>query len=374
MIKNVRNVGTSARVLQQTSTRQASIVLWEREMRARKETFGVELYEVMDRYRSMGKENGGETAPKIAEIFQNCASDIATFKERRKEIQTNLVKSSQPKALCRNTSANSDTSEKTEQVDSATPTSWFQRRMSSSKLRSELVTLEKEMLERQKVFGVEVYDAMAYSVNSYVPADSVVQDLLENAKKDISIPLAKTQQAKKEINDVQTAGEILYSHGQIHEFVHSTPSCWAMLQVNIGIPEVECKHVAYRVCLELASGKSSLESRDATISQRQFQHFQKTYIDNPKGSQEFFHRCVFAAFDEDDNGVLDMEETDKFLDVFYVTGSIFQGDVRLPSKEELKELILKELDENGDGLFSFDEVRSLISGSANKSNTALGGS
>jgi Ca2+-binding EF-hand superfamily protein len=108
------------------------------------------------------------------------------------------------------------------------------------------------------------------------------------------------------------------------------------------------------------------EGQKANITTHQFQQFQKKYVQDPKGSQEFFHRSVYDAFDLDGNGVLDKQETDKFLDTFYMTGSIFEGDDRLPEKEELKKLILEKLDVNGDGEFSFDEIRSLISGSAHR--------
>ena len=57
-------------------------------------------------------------------------------------------------------------------------------------------------------------------------------------------------------------------------------------------------------------------------------------------------------------------ELDKFLDVFYEAGSIFKGDARLPPKEQLRTLIYTKLDQDGDGKLSFEEIHSLISGSA----------
>jgi len=277
----------------------------------------------------------------------------------------------------------SDDSTTNKDSSSSSNKSWFQTRMEqklqqakdvvektqcTSRIRVQLTNLEKEMIERQKKFGIEMFDMMAYMVDNYEAKDPMIHHTFMIAKRDISIPLAKVIQAEKEIHDVRTNGEIRLSHADIYNFISSTPTCWAMLQVNIGMPEEECKFVAYRVSLELASGKRGEESLSATISKKQFQKFQKEYIEDPKGSQEFFHRCVFAVFDEDSNGVLDMQEIDKFLDTFYVTGSIFQGDDRLPDKETLKQVILEELDENGDGLFNFDEIRSLISGSAERRN------
>lgn len=385
LMRNVMIVKESAKMLSQTSTRQAGIALWEREMKGRKEQFGIDLYPVMERYRSMGEKGGGETDPHVVEVFQNCVADISRLLEKRKGLQAELLKMSKPKALCYQTAGESTVSEQSAGSTSSTSStkSWFQMTMehklqkakeavektqSIARIKTRLMGLDKEMNERQKLFGVQVFEVMAYLTDNYEPQDSKIRELFDATKKDIAIPLAKTMQAEKEIHDVRTSGEILLSHADIHNFIAATPTSWAMLQVNIGIPEEECKNVAYRVSLELASGKKGEESRAATISKKQFEKFQRDYITDPKGSQEFFHRCVFAAFDNDANGVLDKEETDKFLDTFYVTGSIFHGDGRLPEKEVLKKTILDELDKNGDGLFDFDEIRSLISGSAARGN------
>lgn len=383
LLHNMWNVGESAKVLQQTSTRQANIARWEKEMKTRKEQFGVDLYAIMERNRSMGRIGGGENDPLVIEVFQNCVADMAKFLTERKSLQSELLQKSKPKTLSYQRSLDSVPSETPDSPVDSSNKSWFQRRMgeklqqakvaiettqSTSRIRTQLTSLEKDMTERQKKFGIDMFEMMAYMVDNYEPHDPQVFRLLLEAKRDIAIPLAKTIQAEKEIHHVLQNGGNLVSHCEIHNFIASSPTCWAMLHVNIGIPEEECKLVAYRVSLELASGKRGEASLTAAITKKQFQKFQKEYIEDPKGNQEFFHRCVFAAFDEDSNGVLDMDEIDKFLDTFYVKGSIFQGDERLPDKETLKNRILEELNENGDGLFNFDEIRSLISGSAERRN------
>eukprot|EP00934_Nitzschia_sp_Nitz4_P009296 Nitzschia sp. Nitz4//scaffold81_size91200//59768//61012//NITZ4_004991-RA/size91200-snap-gene-0.24-mRNA-1//1//CDS//3329558725//9286//frame0 len=379
-LQNVRSVGDSAKALRQVSTRQATIALCEREMKTRKEKFGLDLYVVMERYRSMGKNGGGEVDPEVVQVFTDCVRDISLLLKKRKHLQAELLKKSKPSALCyqQTTGDSTDSGDATISNTKRTTRSWMpgfrlqqakeamEKSQTTSRIKADLAGLDKDIAERQKRFGVEMFEVMAYLVDNYEPKDEETRTLLESTKRDIAAPLARMIKAEKEIHDVQTSGSILVSHRELHDFFSQTPKTWAMLQVNIGISEEECKMVAFRVGLELTSGLHGKQSMEATITQGQFERFKKQYVDDPKGSQEFFHRSVFAAFDEDHDGILNKKETNAFLDTFYVTGSIFQGDDRLPEKHKLNELILSELDENGDGEFSFEEIRSLIGGSAQR--------
>ena len=149
------------------------------------------------------------------------------------------------------------------------------------------------------------------------------------------------------------------------DYVKSHAELWAMLGVNLGIEEQKCEDIATRVAFELACGKQGRESfRVSSITGRQWNEFRKKYINDPKGTQEFFHRTVFATFDENYSSSLDEAQLDHFLDTFYTAGSIFKGDARLPEKEKLRALVYEKLDVDHDGNLSFEELRSLISGSA----------
>ena len=362
--------------------RQAGCALWEREMRIRKEAFGLELFSLMERNYNMGKEGGGETEKSVVAVFLNCLEEIVAITKKRNILQLHITKNTPKKTLSmrmqipKDRLSNDDSFASLSSTEStAGPTNWFQKRMKQAQdavnrnqqngqMRKDIDHLEKQITERKKKFGIAMFEVMVFMIDNYVPSDPQIRELLVAARKDVQGPLDRTIQAEREIHEIRTVGEVLVSYQEIRHFVEKTPSSWAMLQVNLGIPEDECKNVAYHVCLELSSGLPSQEAANKKITKRQFERFKKNYIDDPKGSQEFFHRTVFGAFDNNQNGVLDKEETDKFLDTFYVTGSIFQGDHRLPEKEVLKELIWKQLDENGDGEFTFDEIRSLISGSA----------
>lgn len=154
------------------------------------------------------------------------------------------------------------------------------------------------------------------------------------------------------------------SRDEINNFVASNSKLWAMLSVNLNRPENECQAVATRVAMELASGLQGEEALQTELTKDQFHQFRKQYILDPKGSQEFFHRAVFATFDVDNNSFLDEDELESFLDTFYQSGSIFQGDLRLPPKAELKQSILDKFDTEGDRRLCFDRVRGVISGTA----------
>lgn len=182
----------------------------------------------------------------------------------------------------------------------------------------------------------------------------------------LSVPELKARaKSSQEFKAIDLNHNQLACRDEMANYVASKAELWAMLSVNIpSLTEDDCRQIATRVVMELASGVSGPAAQEAELTSRQFHQFKKHYILDPRGSQEFFHRTVFAAFDADGNASLDENELDKFLDIFYEAGSIFKGDARLPKKHALKQLIYDKLDTNGDGVFSFDEIRSLISGSA----------
>ena len=172
------------------------------------------------------------------------------------------------------------------------------------------------------------------------------------------------QESHKEFAKIDSTGTKRACKDKIGAFVASNSELWAMLSVNLDMSEDDCKLIATRVAMELATGLKGDDAMESEIDKHQFHKFRKHYILDPKGSQEFFHRSVFATFDADQNHYLDEMELDQFLDTFYKSGSIFKGDVRLPEKAELKRLILNKHDKNKNRRLSFDSVRGIISGAA----------
>ena len=164
------------------------------------------------------------------------------------------------------------------------------------------------------------------------------------------------------------------SRQELFKYIEANANLWAMLAVNLNLPEQQCREIATEVAYNLAK---QIKQRDKTNKQHdqnlalsdreptvaEIQAF-IDFIKDPKGEQEFFHRTVCQAFDLDGNGYLDPDELDKFLDIFYEADSIFKGDARLPPKQELKKRIMTEFDTNGDGKLDFHELQPVISGGA----------
>ena len=52
------------------------------------------------------------------------------------------------------------------------------------------------------------------------------------------------------------------------------------------------------------------------LTEEEFKYFHDKYIVSPEGSHEYFLRTIFAVFDVNGDGVLEMREVDHFLDLF----------------------------------------------------------
>lgn len=160
---------------------------------------------------------------------------------------------------------------------------------------------------------------------------------------------------------------------EFYTYIDEHAELWAMLGVNLGLDDKKCKLVAVDVAFNMVVKKhirdESLRRRSytdqgmLTMDHEQFFKFQEI-VSSPQGQLEFFHRTVFQAFDQDNNGLLDADELDAFLETFYSADSIFKGDARLPTKEILKKIVKEKFDADGDGELSFDEIHCIISGKA----------
>ena len=135
-----------------------------------------------------------------------------------------------------------------------------------------------------------------------------------------------------------------------------------MLAENCNIPEEKCRQIARDTAAFMAKKTSSKKGFRAIFrndkkrlpTTEEFTKFHRKISLEPEYAMEFFYRTVFRAYDEDENGYLESNEIDRFINVFYETGSIFKTDYPLPDKKQLKATLLKDFDENQDGKLEFE--------------------
>jgi hypothetical protein len=356
-----------------------TVTACEVEINTRKQQFGIDAFHIMNQNREAGGSTGGEVEPLLVEIFADAVTDIIFLIEKQQHKQDHPVNVGKFGLTFSADNGDGDESAGNscmrnsphyceQQAWGPRLTRWMGLKTSQqdnevNKLRSELNDMSQAIRNRKRAFGVEVYDAIVSLGESFRPNDCELGDTFDATKRDIQDLTDRIKEAKTALEKCGSS----VSHDELRDFVHNHPQFWAMLSVNCQLPEEKCQEITFRVALEFVTGCSGDCALDATMTKSCFQHFQR-YLKEPKGQQEFFHRSVFMAFDDDWNGVLDGVETDKFLDTYYRSGSIFEGDKRLPSqKEDLKKMILKQkqvnVEQTGDNdIFTYQEIRSLISG------------
>ena len=171
----------------------------------------------------------------------------------------------------------------------------------------------------------------------------------------------------REFQELDTDGDGNLRKRDLNVFIENHAELWAMLGVNLGISDARCREIAKDVIISLINTSSGRGTAiDFTIDEQQFEAFNESYVRDPRGQQEFFHRTVFAVYDADNNGYLNSSELSTFLDVFYDARSIFKGDARLPPKEELQSIVLENISlspaKHQTGRITFEEIHALISG------------
>ena len=173
----------------------------------------------------------------------------------------------------------------------------------------------------------------------------------------------RPSEASKLFKKIDTDGNKQASVTEMYKWISSNDELWDDLSKQTRQHPKVCKKGATRAAMELATGLDGQEALDTELTREQFSEFHKNYIQNPDGTQEFFHRAVFEIFDKDNNGVLDEKELDPFLDILYRSNSIFKGNIKkLPSKDKLRKIFFEKLDKDGDRKFDYDEVKSVING------------
>jgi len=165
-----------------------------------------------------------------------------------------------------------------------------------------------------------------------------------------------SRRARNEFRKLDVNKDKSLSKNELSVYIASHSDLWKMLEDKWNVSVQECIQIATNVAFQLAIGEG-LSQRELT--EAEFTQFHKKYVLDDQGSREFFLRTLFGAFDTNGDGVLQREELDHFLDIFY-EAKVFRGKSELPPKEELEGIVMGRLDKNRDGVLSFDEVRDLL--------------
>lgn len=166
--------------------------------------------------------------------------------------------------------------------------------------------------------------------------------------------------ASKIFNKLDYDGDKSMQSTEMEEFIASQDQLWTHLSDKLKLPKVKATRAATRVAMELATGLPADMAANFPLTKEQFKQFHKDYIRREEGAEELFQRTVFACFDEDNSGELDEKELDAFLDLVYNTRDVKKGKIALYSKEEMKALVLQNLDNDGGGTLSFNEIRQVL--------------
>jgi Ca2+-binding EF-hand superfamily protein len=179
----------------------------------------------------------------------------------------------------------------------------------------------------------------------------------------------KKSAAKNVFREVDLNGDEAISKNELSQYVESNSDLWAFLGENLGLDEKTCIDIATQVAFSLAkrqanetsTKQSSSPSNTYELSEKEFKAFFKHYVQSQKGSYEFFLRTIFAVYDVNGDGVLQRQEFENFLNIFYMSKNAYRTKlIDMPSKTKFMRIAEARLDKNKDGVLSFMEVRDLL--------------
>ena len=347
-----------AQVQSHIASLKARMSMWDREIKDKKERFGIDCYDVMERNRNIdGEQSGGETEPTIVEIFTKMVEEMKTLQEQRKEKFTALTRMNRglPLALMELESAkaiNDDAS------------SGFSGQWTLAQIKKDLSRIDAQVENRKKQFGIEMFDAMVSLGDDWLPTHPDVKVTYLHTRKVLSKTLKNRQLADTDIKDLELNGCVLVTYDEVEKYVlEHCATTFTVLSMTTLKPIDVCQQVCVNVAARLVrvnpsqtpatespdtrSSFSSQISQDSSgsgikttaLSRRKFTTFVEDYIQTPVGAQDFHNRCLFAAFDKNRDGYLVWNELLDFLDTFHKSGPIFPRRSQLSNKERFKEIV-----------------------------------
>jgi curved DNA-binding protein CbpA len=191
----------------------------------------------------------------------------------------------------------------------------------------------------------------------------------DNSKRSLIKGKRNKPSAKNTFKKVDVDGDQALSKDELKQYIKSNSELYILLAKKLNLSETKCVSIATNVAFSLAMGeagekkykkKGEKEKVKNELSEDEFKAFYKKYVISQKGSYEFFLRTIFAVYDSNGDGVLQRDEFEIFLEIFYKPSSFYRGKTEMPPKQDLLRMASARLDKNKDGVLDFMEVRDLL--------------
>ena len=167
---------------------KGEIALLDNNMKSRKQQFGIEMYDLMEQKKTFGGKS--ETEPKVVEVFDQAAKDIAMIIEKKDAKQGEIdALGANDKDLPAESMGEKAKKAGNQAKDAAV----------KAKTQAEMALLDREIKGRKQLFGIQLFDAIM-QMEGYEPSDSEVKAILDGAKADIGEHQAKKDVKLEEIN------------------------------------------------------------------------------------------------------------------------------------------------------------------------------
>jgi len=183
----LQNAGRFVASAGQKTKLKTEIALLDQNMKGRKQTFGVDVYDLMEQKKTFGGKS--ETEPKVVEVFESGEKDIAMIVEKKDAKQAEIDGLGAQEGLPAETMGEKAKKAGNQARDAAVKT----------KIQAEMALLDREIKTRKQVFGVELFDAVM-QLSGFEPTDTEVKAILDSAKQDVGEQQAKKDVKLEEIN------------------------------------------------------------------------------------------------------------------------------------------------------------------------------
>lgn len=183
----LQNAGKFVQAAGQKTKLKAEIALLDQNMKGRKQQFGVEMYDLMEQKKTFGGKS--ETEPKVVEVFDGTAKDIAMIVEKKDAKQAEIDGLGQTDGLPAETMGEKAKKAGNQAKEAAVRT----------KIQAEMALLDREIRARKQLFGIELFEAVM-QLSGYDPTDMEIKAILDSAKQDIGEQQAKKDVKQEEIN------------------------------------------------------------------------------------------------------------------------------------------------------------------------------